>query len=338
MDLLLSLPIVSYFLAPSVTSWSTSLNLLFFYMTWTTLVLSHSPLRVEIIGTLALRVALWLVPSLVFLLFDGLVPTIAESLKQGGPAALPPTAKGPVILRTFGLALFNLALSTAVQAGISVAWTYAAGDTLFRASTTLPFPWQVIKHIGLLLLAREGLTYYIHARLLHGASRSRPATLHKRHAHARRAPPFSLLVFADHPLPFLLHRFVPVFLPAALLRPHLLTYFVFIGIVTLEETMAMSGYSTVPGIVMGGIARRTAGHYAAGGDGNFGAWGVLDWVHGTTMGKDVLEDVRDEAEKHAVKERSEKAAASGISAVREGIEGFSSGRSKGKGRGSRRSS
>jgi fatty acid hydroxylase family protein len=337
MDLLLSLPIVSYFLAPSVTSWSTSLNLLFFYMTWTTLVLSHSPLRVEIIGTLALRVLLWLIPSLVFLLFDGLIPTIAESLKQGGASALPPTANGPVILRTFGLALFNLGLSTGVQAAISVLWTYGTGDTLFRASTTLPFPWQVIKHIGLLLLAREILTYYLHGRLLHG-TRSRPAALHKRHAHGRRAPPFSLLVFADHPLPFLLHRFVPAFLPAAILRPHLLTYFVFIGIVTLEETMAMSGYSTVPGIVMGGIARRTAIHYAAGGDGNFGPWGVLDWAHGTSVGKDVLEDVRDEAEKHAVKERSEKAAVSGISAVREGIEGITSGKGKAKGRNTRRSS
>ncbi|KAH6678786.1 sterol desaturase family [Plectosphaerella plurivora] len=336
MDLLLSLPIVSYFLAPSVTSWSTSLNLLFFYMTWTTLVLSHSPLRVEIIGTLVLRVMFWLVPSLVFLLFDGLVPTIAESLKQGGTSALPPTAKGPVILRTLGLALFNLTLSTAIQAGISVLWTYATGETMFRASTTLPFPWQVIKHIGLLLLAREILTYYLHGRMLHG--RSRPATLHKRHAHARRAPPFSLLVFADHPVPFLLHRFIPAFLPAAILRLHLLTYFVFMGIITLEETLAMSGYSTVPGIVMGGIARRTAIHYAAGGDGNFGPWGVLDWAHGTSVGKDVLEDVRDEAEKHAVKERSEKAAASGISAVREGIEGFTSGRGKAKGRSSRRSS
>ncbi|CRK47996.1 hypothetical protein BN1723_007874 [Verticillium longisporum] len=137
MDLLMSLPIISYFLAPSVASWSTSLNLLFFYMTWTTLVLSHSALKIELVGTLGLRLVFWLLPSLVFLLFDTLIPTLAESLKYGGTSALPPT--DPVFLaRTLGLSLVNLALAVGLEAGISIAWTTAFQTPIFTTSTTLP--------------------------------------------------------------------------------------------------------------------------------------------------------------------------------------------------------
>ncbi|GKT50553.1 uncharacterized protein ColSpa_10734 [Colletotrichum spaethianum] len=266
MDILLSLPIVSYFLAPSVTSWTTSLNLLFFYMTWTTLVLSHGPLKVQLVGVLALRLVLWLLPSLVFLLFDTLIPSIAESIKTAGASALPPT-HGPTLLRTLLLALFNLALAAGVEGGVSLAWASYFREPLFRASTALPLPFQLLKHIALLVAAREVLTYYLHTRLLHARRGGRLAKLHASYAHARAAPPFSLMLFADHPLPFLLHRVAPVFLPAVALRPHLLTYFLFVGFCTVEETMAMSGYSVVPGIVMGGITRRTAIHYAGGGPG-----------------------------------------------------------------------
>ncbi|KAF3356170.1 hypothetical protein VdG1_06498 [Verticillium dahliae VDG1] len=271
MDLLMSLPIISYFLAPSVTSWSTSLNLLFFYMTWTTLVLSHSALKIELVGTLGLRLVFWLLPSLVFLLFDTLIPTLAESLKYGGTSALPPT--DPVFLaRTLGLSLVNLALAVGLEAGISIAWTTAFQTPIFTTSTTLPFPWQLVKHITILLAA-----------------------------------------------------LLPLYLPSLALRPHLLTYFLFVGLCTLEETLATSGYSTVPGIMMGGITRRTAGHYAGGGRGNYGAWGLLDWAHGTSVGKNVIEDAKDEAEKHAVKERGEKAAGDGLAAVRSGIDGLRKG-------------
>lgn len=40
------------------------------------------------------------------------------------------------------------------------------------------------------------------------------------------------------------------------------------------------------------------------GEGNFGPLGVLDWAHGTTLGGDVVDDLRAEMEKHDVKERT----------------------------------
>ncbi|GAW16597.1 hypothetical protein ANO14919_060300 [Xylariales sp. No.14919] len=318
MDVILSLPIVSYFAAPMLTSWSTSLNLLFFYMTWTTLVFSHSPLKIELVGTLAVRIVFWLVPSLFFLLFDTSVPSLAESIKLYGSASIP-RRKASSLARQALLAIVNLALFTALQAAISIAATSLVHRPLFKTSTTLPLPWQIVKHIVTLYTAREVLTYYLHRYILH--SQGPVARLHARYAHSSKAAaPYALMLYADHPLPLMLNRLLPIYLPSLAIRPHLLTYFLFTLLTTIEETASMSGYSVVPGIIMGGIARRTAAHYASGGRGNYGAWGLLDWVHGTSVGKDVVEDIRDEAEKHQVKERGQQAVDDTGSLVQDGID------------------
>ncbi|KAK4212645.1 hypothetical protein QBC37DRAFT_187598 [Rhypophila decipiens] len=338
MDILLSLPIASYFFSTSLTSWSTSLNLLFFYMTWSTLVLSHSPLKIELLGVLGIRIVFWLVPSLFFLIFDCVLPSLAETIKFKGSSALPPR-DATILSKLVGLALLNLCLESALQAGISLGLAHLLQTPVFRSSTTLPLPFQIIKHILLLFAAREFLTYFIHRYLLHGATTSnKPISstlenLHLQYAHSRRAPPFALTLMTDHPVSFLLHRFVPMYLPAVILGCsrasglHILTFLAFIILVTLEETLSMSGYTIVPGILLGGIARRNALHYcsapgsrsSSGSSGNFGSWGILDWIHGTSLGKDVMSDVKDEAEKHHLRERGEKKADGMGGFVEEGI-------------------
>ena len=108
----------------------------------------------------------------------------------------------------------------------------------------------------------------------------------------------------DHQLPYLLHKFLPTYLPAFLLRFHLLTYLMYLAIVSLEETFAYSGYSTVPtNFILGGIARRTDGHVVEGGEGNYGCIGAVDWIMGTTIGGDLGDDMQDEVEKHHLPER-----------------------------------
>lgn len=318
----MSLPILSYFAAPMMTSWSTSLNLLFFYMTWSTLVLSHDPIYIEIIGTTAIKVVFWLLPSLLFLAFDTLVPSLAESIKHYGRSSLP-RPDAAALARQVALAVVNVVLCGAVEAIISFGASTYLHRPLFKSSTALPLPWQIIKHILQLYTARELLTYYINRYVLHSPSGGSIARLHGSyaHSHSRGGAPYALMLFADHPLPLLLNRLVPVYLPALVLRPHLLTYFAFTLLTTIEETASMSGYSVIPGIVLGGIARRNATHYASGGRGNFGAWGFLDWVGGTSVGRDVIDDLQDEADKHHVKERGRRAALGAGSAVQDGIEG-----------------
>jgi hypothetical protein len=85
---------------------------------------------------------------------------------------------------------------------------------------------------------------------------------------------------------------------------HLLTYLILLSIISIEETLTLSGYNTIPGIMLGGFARRQDLHSQSHGQGNFAPWGFMDWLHGTSIGPDVIDDVRDEAEKHQVAERS----------------------------------
>lgn len=334
-----------------MTAWSTSLNLLFFYMTWSTLVLSQSPFKLEVLGTLAIRLVFWLFPSLVFLLFDTLCPGISVSLKYKGAVDLQ-DRDVRTHARLIGLGVLNLLTSTAVQALISFGLTTLLKDPVYRTTTTLPLPWQMAKHIAIMYLLREVLTYTIHRFVLHaqndskrGSSPSvanRLTNLHISHAHANNtsstttntsswrksssslqpSQPTPLTLFADHPIPSLLHRFVPLYLPPLLLalsfhisspwlvpyiplsvlpssthHLHLLTLHLFTVLVTLEETLSLAGYTTlltlvpIPGILLGGVAKRQGRHFGTvegmkGRSGNFGAWGLMDLVLGTRLLKD----------------------------------------------------
>jgi hypothetical protein len=78
-------------------------------------------------------------------------------------------------------------------------------------------------------------------------------------------------------------------------RFHMLTYLLYLTVISIEETFAFSGYSVMPtNFFLGGIARRTDMHLLSGAEGNFGPWGILDWICGTTVG-DGDEEELDEA-------------------------------------------
>ena len=92
----------------------------------------------------------------------------------------------------------------------------------------------------------------------------------------------------------------------------------------------MSGYTTIPGIMLGGIARRQDLHSQGRGRGNYGPWGILDWLHGTGTGPDVIDDVRDEAEKHQVTERGSKALENAKESGKQGLKSWNTRRKSGK--------
>ncbi|CZS90659.1 related to C-4 methyl sterol oxidase [Rhynchosporium graminicola] len=313
---MLSLPLMGYLLMPSLTSYSTSINILFFYMTWSTLVLSQPPLKVEIVGTLAVRALFFLAPSLLFLLFDTIIPSLAVGMKTQGSAALPTRTGGvrvkkrsrgssiPSVLQVLGLSLLNICLGVALQSAIELLFTEVLNiRSALKVSTTLPMPWSIFKDVVRGLLLREVLQYYIHRFVLHPSSSNPISKLHRSYFHSNAAP-YSLTAHYDHPLPYILMRFLPTYLPSIIFRTHLLTYLLLLSIITLEETFSLSGYTTIPGIMVGGIARRQDLHSESHGKGNFAPWGLLDWVHGTSIGGDFMEDIGDEAQKHNIKERS----------------------------------
>lgn len=160
LDAFLSIPALSFLIIPTFSSYSTSLNLLFFYLTWSTLILSHSPLKVEIFGTFAIRILFYILPSLTFLAFDSAAPRVAAGIKEHGENALPlsdqPLGKKgrwwKVTLVSTGNVLFGVALQT----GIELLFTQIFHvRSAIKITTSIPLPWSMALDLIKGLLLRE---------------------------------------------------------------------------------------------------------------------------------------------------------------------------------------
>ena len=84
-----------------------------------------------------------------------------------------------------------------------------------------------------------------------------------------------------------------------------------------------SGYAVLPSsILLLGMARRTDEHFAVVDEGkrvgNFGRWGLMDFVCGTTCQDedDAVDDFQKEADKHSVKQRAASAMDGIVSGVK----------------------
>ncbi|KAJ5620023.1 hypothetical protein N7510_004007 [Penicillium lagena] len=335
LDALFSIPLLSLFLVPALSSYTTSLNILFFYMTWSTLVLSNPPLRVELFGTAGVRFLFYVLPSLAFFLFDILTPSAAVIIKAQGETGLPGGKKRGKIrtkeLKVAGWALLNVTLSIVAQAAIETLLVKVLGlRSALKASMKLPLPWQMVKDLAIGLLGREILTYVLHRYILHSRNNIL-ARYHQTWYHALPAP-FPLTAHYDHPLAYFVGRFIPTYAPAMLFRFHMLTYLMYLSIISLEETFAFSGYTVMPtSFFLGGIARRTDMHLLEDAQGNFGPWGVVDWVCGTAVGDSTVEDdFMDEMEEHEIEDKIRKMIAASKRKVKDSAAGNISSRANGQ--------
>ncbi|KAF2631178.1 hypothetical protein BU25DRAFT_407713 [Macroventuria anomochaeta] len=313
---LIPLPIASLLAIPMLSSWSTSLNLIFLSLAWTTLAATYSPLQLELFGPLALRLALYILPSLIFLVFDIGIPSLAVELKAQGTWGIATNQKGgkKKMRRVVLWSVCNVLGCVMLQAAIE----FLVTDVLRLKSLLLikgsrwglnhlPNPWTMVKHALVGILSRNMLQYYIHANLLHSLGGGRLADWHASWHHSIQVP-YSFVANYDHPVCHILHRWLPLYLPAVALRMHILTYLLLVAFFSLEETFVYSGYNVLPSTIMiRGMARRTDAHMLSEGNGNYGSIGVLDWCHGTTLGKDVMEDLKAEMEKHDVEEKTGRA-------------------------------
>ncbi len=156
MDALLSLPALSFLIIPTFSSYSTSLNLFFFYLQWSALVLSHPPLKVELLGTLAVRFLFYILPSTLFLLFDGALPSAAVGLKAQGDVALPTGKEKGRWWKVALVSVGNVILGVAIQAGVEALFTEVLHiRSALKVTTTLPTPWGIAKDLVRGLLLRE---------------------------------------------------------------------------------------------------------------------------------------------------------------------------------------
>lgn len=155
---LISLPALSVLVIPTFGSYSTSLNLLFFYLTWSTLVFSHPPLKLELYGTLAVRLLFYVLPSLSFLAFDSFAPNVAVRLKEHGEEALPLSEERgrKKQAKIVALSLFNVLLGVGLQGAIEYLFTEVLHiRSALRATSAIPLPWGLAKDLIQGLFLRE---------------------------------------------------------------------------------------------------------------------------------------------------------------------------------------
>jgi hypothetical protein len=106
----------------------------------------------------------FIAPSLLFLVFDSIIPSLAENLKTQGSSALPTRnggaqggkRRGPAWYRVVALSTFNVLLGISVQAAVELLFTKVLNiRSALQVTTTLPMPWSIAKHIVRSLLIRE---------------------------------------------------------------------------------------------------------------------------------------------------------------------------------------
>ena len=309
----LPLPLLSFLALPVFGGTSTSVNLFLFYLTWSSLVLTHDPLSLEIYGTLAIRLLFFLLPALGLLSFDVLMPSLSKGIKASGEKHLPGKRSHDQLVKIAGVATFNVVLAVALQAALEVfATQFLHLRSILKVTTTVPLPWNIAKDVLKGLALRGILHYTSHRYVLHTYD-TQLKSWHLDWQHSIRLP-FSLVAAYDHPVCYLIARWMPTFVPAYLFRFHVLTWHIFVALTSLEELFIYSGYAVLPSsIILAGMARRTDAHFATASQkdaSNFGNTGLLDLVCGTNC-KDaasVLDDLRDEAQNHRIEERASKAA------------------------------
>ena len=319
----LPLPFLSILALPVFGGKSTSLSLVFVYLTWSSLVFAHDPLSLEIYGTLAARILFFLLPALVFLAFDYGTPSLSKNIKAYGEKNLPSKISNGRLLRIASVGVANVLLSVILQAVLEMLFTDVLNlRSILKVTSLVPLPWSIAKDVVKGLALRGVLHYYIHRYLLHTYD-SPLKTWHLKWQHSIQLP-FSLAAAYDHPVCHLVVNWLPDFLPAYLFRFHVLTWHIFVAITSLETLFIYSGYAVLPSsIVLAGMARRTDAHFVTAASKrepcNFGHWGILDLLLGTNC-KDtasVIDDLQDEAHKHRFEERAQKAARGALDGLNE---------------------
>jgi hypothetical protein len=286
------------------------------------LVASHEPLTVELGGTLLVRLFCFLLPALLFLAFDCVLPQASKSIKAHGRRHLPLTLGRRKLIEVTLVAISNVLLSIALQAVLEYLSTQVLHTrSLLRVTVTVPLPWTLLKDVVKGLAVRAVLRYTIHRYLLH-TYQTPLKSWHLTWQHSV-ALPFSLVAAYDHPFNYLASQWIPAFFPACFFRFHVLAWHLLLAIGSLEDLFVYSGYAVLPsGIVLPGMARRTEAHFASvkanKSVGNFGHLGLLDLMCGTTCSDevDLVDDFQSEAEKHRLQERAEDAVQGAIDGIR----------------------
>lgn len=285
-------PILTFGILPYMSYYPTTVNLFLFYAAWTTITWTFTAFRVELIGTLIIRMAFYVLPGLLMWGFDVLCSGTSERFKRHGKNGLPSRSvehwPGWSGLAVPAISIFNILSSVVAQWLIDSFLTYAFKmKSVVIVSTHIPMPWESFWLVLFVFLTRDIFAWVFHRGLLHyngsmkdgmGIIPCKLSLWHKKWYHSLKAT-YPLTAHYDHPLSYIFSRFLPTYLPVVFWRMHCLEYFVYLFLVSTEENFVHMGYKWLPSDwFLMTWAENADEHIFSNGAKYFSPWGFGDFL------------------------------------------------------------
>ncbi|KAJ3497641.1 hypothetical protein NLG97_g1739 [Lecanicillium saksenae] len=238
---------------------------------WNGIVAKYDPHTIIFAGHAAITITFWWIPCIVFFSLDYILPSFAARHKMQSLAKQPTMKEA---LHGATVAFRNDILSIPLYAALAYLSSSKDGVPAVRVATKLPSLTEFAFEFVLAFALREMLFYYGH-RLFHWKPLFR--RFHK--IHHEFSTPIAIASKYAHPVEYLTADSLPVILPPLLLRVHVVSMWAYLAAVLFSSTVIHSGFD-----FFYKSARMHDRHHEGAMNiyyGAFGAFGMMDWIHGT---------------------------------------------------------
>jgi sterol desaturase/sphingolipid hydroxylase (fatty acid hydroxylase superfamily) len=248
---------------------------------WRQIATNHSHVEIELGGTIIVQLLTFYLPCCIYMSLPYVAPkfSMRHKLQQ---AEKQPTADQ--IWDAVWVVLRNNAIAIVIQTALIYQAAKVGRPSLLDMSLELPSLPIILRDLFISLIVREALFYYSH-RLFH--TRRLYPYIHK--VHHRFTAPCALAAQYAHPLEHIVANMIPIILPPISLHSHIITFWIFLGMMLIETSTVHSGYDFWPH-----LAEKHDRHHEVF-IWNFGA--CIDWfdvLHGTKEKQRVKNTFTDE--------------------------------------------